>query len=163
MEKVPFGPGGIRKGLGQARFAYTAPPTLPCWPGGARGLRREWCRNARRASQRRGRGGKGAGSPCDGWGDEPTFLRCLPVLEAIWDRVMHRGDIGRMSNLWGRQPDTIFQGDFKARLALKTAHKKLRLREESTEPYESQYPWPKKAEASTSRPWPGSGRKTTAR
>ena len=27
-------------------------------------------------------------------GDEPTFQRCLPVLEAIGERVMHTGDIG---------------------------------------------------------------------
>ena len=107
-------------------------------------------------------------------GDEPTFQRCLPVLEAIGERVMHTGDIGsgcickimhntavfcadlamtecwtlaiksgvpaetivdvfrngaigRMSNLWGRLPDTFFQGDFEARFALKTAHKDLRL------------------------------------
>ena len=76
---------------------------------------------------------------------------------------MHTGAIGRTSNLRGRQPDTFFQGDFEARLALKTAHKKLRLREESTEAYESPYPWPKIAKTSTPRPWPGSVRKTTAR
>ena len=27
-------------------------------------------------------------------GDEATFQRCLPVLEAIGERVMHTGDIG---------------------------------------------------------------------
>ena len=120
-------------------------------------------------------------------GDEPTFQRCLPVLEAIGERVMHTGDIGsgcickimhntavfcadlamtecwtlavksgvpadtivdvfrngaigRMSNLWGRLPDTFFKGDFDARFALKTAHKDLRLGEELAEAYEVPMP-----------------------
>ena len=120
-------------------------------------------------------------------GDESTFKRCLPVLEAIGERVMHTGDIGsgcickimhntavfcadlamtecwtlavksgvppetivevfrngaigRMSNLWGRLPDTFFQGDFDARFALKTAHKDLRLGEELAGAYEVPMP-----------------------
>ena len=120
-------------------------------------------------------------------GDEATFRRCLPVLEAIGERVMHTGDIGagcickimhntatfcadlamtecwtlaiksgvpadtivdvfrngaigRMSNLWGRLPDTFFRGDFDARFALKTAHKDLRLGEELAEAYDVTMP-----------------------
>ncbi len=120
-------------------------------------------------------------------GDGATFQRCLPVLEAIGERVMHTGDIGsgcickimhntavfcadlamtecwtlavksgvpaetivevfrngaigRMSNLWGRLPDTFFQGDFEARFALKTADKDLRLGEELAEAYEVPMP-----------------------
>ena len=120
-------------------------------------------------------------------GDEDTFQRCLPVLEAIGERVMHTGDIGagcickimhntatfcadlamtecwtlaiksgvpadtivdvfrngaigRMSNLWGRLPDTFFRGDFEARFALKTAHKDLRLGEELAEAYDVSMP-----------------------
>ncbi len=120
-------------------------------------------------------------------GDEETFRRCLPVLEAIGERVMHTGDIGagcickimhntatfcadlamtecwtlavksgvpaetivdvfrngaigRMSNLWGRLPDTFFRGDFEARFALKTAHKDLRLGEELAEAYDVSMP-----------------------
>ena len=120
-------------------------------------------------------------------GDEPTFQRCLPVLEAIGERVMYTGDIGsgcickimhntavfcadmamtecwtlaiksgvpaetivevfrngaigRMSNLSGRLPDTLFKGDFEARFALKTADKDLRLGEELAEAYEVPMP-----------------------
>ena len=120
-------------------------------------------------------------------GDEETFRRCLPVLEAIGERVMHTGGIGsgcickimhntavfcadlamtecwtlaiksgvpaetivdvfrngaigRMSNLWGRLPDTLFQGDFEARFALRTAHKDLRLGEELAEAYDVSMP-----------------------
>ena len=120
-------------------------------------------------------------------GDEATFQRGLPVLEAIGERVMHTGDIGsgcickimhntavfcadlamtecwtlaiksgvpaetivdvfrngaigRMSNLWGRLPDTLFRGDFEARFALKTANKDLRLGEELAEAYEVSMP-----------------------
>ena len=120
-------------------------------------------------------------------GDDETFRRCLPVLEAIGERVMHTGDIGagcickimhntavfcadlamaecwtlaiksgvpadtivdvfrngaigRMSNLWGRLPDTFFRGDFEARFALKTAHKDLRLGEELAEAYDVAMP-----------------------
>ena len=120
-------------------------------------------------------------------GDEETFQRCLPILEAIGERVMHTGDIGagcickimhntatfcadlamtecwtlaiksgvpadtivdvfrngaigRMSNLWGRLPDTFFRGDFEARFALKTAHKDLRLGEELAEAYDVSMP-----------------------
>ena len=120
-------------------------------------------------------------------GDEGTFQRCLPVLEAIGERVMHtgaigsgcickimhntavfcadlamtecwtlavksgvpaetivevfrNGAIGRMSNLWGRLPDTLFQGDFEARFALRTANKDLRLGEELAEAYEVSMP-----------------------
>ena len=120
-------------------------------------------------------------------GDEDTFRRCLPVLEAIGERVMHTGEIGagcickimhntatfcadlamtecwtlaiksgvpadtivdvfrngaigRMSNLWGRLPDTFFRGDFEARFALKTAHKDLRLGEELAEAYDVSMP-----------------------
>ena len=120
-------------------------------------------------------------------GDDATFQRCLPVLEAIGERVMYTGDIGsgcickimhntavfcadlamtecwtlaiksgvpaetivdvfrngaigRMSNLWGRLPDTLFQGDFEARFALKTAHKDLRLGEELAEAYDVPMP-----------------------
>ena len=120
-------------------------------------------------------------------GDDETFQRCLPVLEAIGERVMHTGDIGagcickimhntatfcadlamtecwtlaiksgvpaetivdvfrngaigRMSNLWGRLPDTFFRGDFEARFALRTAHKDLRLGEELAEAYDVAMP-----------------------
>ncbi len=120
-------------------------------------------------------------------GDEETFQRCLPVLEAIGERVMHtggigsgcickimhntavfcadlamtecwtlaiksgvpaetivdvfrKGAIGRMSNLWGRLPDTFFQGDFEARFALRTANKDLLLGEELAEAYEVSMP-----------------------
>ena len=120
-------------------------------------------------------------------GDEETFQRCLPILEAIGERVMHTGDIGagcickimhntatfcadlamtecwtlaiksgvpadtivdvfrngaigRMSNLWGRLPDTFFRGDFEARFALRTAHKDLRLGEELAEAYDVAMP-----------------------
>ena len=120
-------------------------------------------------------------------GDEPTFQKCLPVLEAIGERVMHTGDIGsgcickimhntavfcadlamtecwtlavksgvpaetivevfrngaigRMSNLWGRLPDTLFKGDFEARFALKTANKDLLLGEELADAYEVSMP-----------------------
>ena len=120
-------------------------------------------------------------------GDEETFRRCLPVLEAIGERVMHTGDIGagcickimhntavfcadlamtecwtlaiksgvpadtivdvfrngaigRMSNLSGRLPDTLFRGDFEARFALKTANKDLRLGEELAEAYDVSMP-----------------------
>ena len=120
-------------------------------------------------------------------GDDPTFQQCLPVLEAIGERVMHTGGIGsgcickimhntavfcadlamtecwtlaiksgvpaetivevfrngaigRMSNLWGRLPETFFQGDFEARFALKTAHKDLNLGEELAEAYEVPMP-----------------------
>ena len=120
-------------------------------------------------------------------GDEATFQRSLPVLEAIGERVMHTGNIGsgcickimhntavfcadlamtecwtlaiksgvpaetivdvfrngaigRMSNLWGRLPDTLFRGDFDARFALKTANKDLRLGEELAEAYQVSMP-----------------------
>ncbi len=120
-------------------------------------------------------------------GDEPTFQRCLPVLEAIGERVMYTGGIGagcickimhntavfcadlamtecwtlaiksgvpaetiidvfrngaigRMSNLWGRLPDTFFQGDFEARFALRTANKDLLLGAELAEAYEVPMP-----------------------
>ena len=120
-------------------------------------------------------------------GDEDTYQRCLPVLEAIGERVMHTGDIGagcickimhntatfcadlamtecwtlaiksgvpadtivdvfrngaigRMSNLWGRLPDTFFRGDFEARFALRTADKDLRLGEELAEAYDVSMP-----------------------
>ena len=54
--------------------------------------------------------------------------------------VFRNGAIGRMSNLWGRLPDTFFQGDFEARFAPKTAHKDLSLGEELAEAYEVQMP-----------------------
>ena len=120
-------------------------------------------------------------------GDEAVFRRCLPVLEAIGERVKHTGGsgtgcickimhntavfcadlamtecwtlaiksgvpaetivdvfrngaIGRMSNLWGRLPDTLFQGDFKARFALRTANKDLHLGEELAEAYDVPMP-----------------------
>ncbi len=120
-------------------------------------------------------------------GDEATFQRCLPVLQAIGERIMHTGGIGsgcickimhntavfcadmamtecwtlavksgvpaetivdvfrngaigRMSNLTGRLPDTLFRGDFEARFALRTAHKDLRLGEELAEAYDVPMP-----------------------
>ncbi len=59
--------------------------------------------------------------------------------ETIVD-VFRNGAIGRMSNLWGRLPDTFFQGDFEARFALKTADKDLRLGKELAEAYEVSMP-----------------------
>ena len=59
--------------------------------------------------------------------------------ETIVD-VFRNGAIGRMSNLWGRLPDTLFRGDFEARFALKTANKDLRLGEELAEAYEVSMP-----------------------
>ncbi len=120
-------------------------------------------------------------------GDEETFQRCLPVLEAIGERVMHTGGIGsgcickimhntavfcadlamtecwtlaiksgvpadtivdvfrngaigRMSNLWYRLPDTLFQGDFDPRFALRTANKDLKLGEELAEHHDVSMP-----------------------
>ncbi len=120
-------------------------------------------------------------------GDEETFQRCLPVLEAIGERVMHTGGIGsgcickimhntavfcadlamtecwtlaiksgvpadtivdvfrngaigRMSNLWYRLPDTLFQGDFDPRFALRTANKDLRLGEELADHHDVSMP-----------------------
>ena len=120
-------------------------------------------------------------------GGESVFQRCLPLLEAIGERVKHTGDIGngcickimhntavfsadlamtecwtlaiksgvpaetiidvfrngaigRMSNLWGRLPDTFFRGDFDAHFALKTAQKDLRLGAELAEAYEVPMP-----------------------
>jgi 3-hydroxyisobutyrate dehydrogenase/2-hydroxy-3-oxopropionate reductase len=120
-------------------------------------------------------------------GDEQTFQRCLPVLQAIGERVKHTGGvgtgcickimhntavfcadlamtecwtlaiksgvpaetiidvfrngaIGRMSNLWGRLPDTLFRGDFDARFALQTAQKDLRLGQELADAYDVPMP-----------------------
>ena len=72
--------------------------------------------------------------------------------ETIVD-VFRNGAVGRMSNLWGRLPDTFFKGDFQARFALKTAQKDLRLGEELAEAYAS----------STPKPWPEAGKTWTRR